>query len=127
MEQKVRLRIKKFDILIFAIALGITTLSFFPLINRRKSTAVLVITSGSDEYRYPLSADKTIEIDGAIGKSTIQIQGGFAFFADSDCPNKICVQSGKISQDGQWAACLPNDVFLRIEGGNSDKIDGLSY
>jgi hypothetical protein len=36
-------------------------------------------------------------------------------FIKSDCPDQICVNTGKISQDGQFAACLPNEVLLIIE------------
>lgn len=38
-------------------------------------------------------------------------------FSTSDCPDKICVQTGPISKTGQVAACVPARVLIRITGG----------
>lgn len=35
-------------------------------------------------------------------------------FESSDCPDQICVKSGKLSVIGQSAACLPNGIVLKI-------------
>ena len=40
-------------------------------------------------------------------------QGNIAFVA-SDCPDKICVKTGKLHRVGEYAACLPNGVILKI-------------
>ncbi|NLT13859.1 MAG: NusG domain II-containing protein [Clostridiales bacterium] len=39
---------------------------------------------------------------------------GSIAFERSDCPDQICVRSGKLSRRGQIAACLPNDVYIRL-------------
>jgi len=35
-------------------------------------------------------------------------------FEKSDCPDKICVKSGNLKSVGEAAACLPNEIFLKI-------------
>ena len=35
-------------------------------------------------------------------------------FIQSDCPDKICIKTGKLHTVGQSAACLPNGVVLKI-------------
>ncbi len=35
-------------------------------------------------------------------------------FIESDCPDKICIKTGKLHTVGQSAACLPNGVVLKI-------------
>lgn len=35
-------------------------------------------------------------------------------FEKSDCPDKICVKTGKLHMVGQSAACLPNGIVLKI-------------
>ena len=35
-------------------------------------------------------------------------------FIQSDCPDQICVKTGKISRPGQFAACMPNQVLVKI-------------
>jgi len=35
-------------------------------------------------------------------------------FIESDCPDKVCIKTGKLDTVGQYAACLPNGVVLKI-------------
>jgi hypothetical protein len=44
-------------------------------------------------------------------------------FVNSDCPDQVCVNTGKISQAGQFAACLPNEVLLIIYSEEPGQID----
>ena len=85
----------------------------------------VIVGSPKGEYVFPLEKDASYTIPGALGISTITVSGGKAFFADSPCPNKTCVQQGAISKNGEWAACLPNDVFLRIEA--AQEVDALAF
>ena len=39
---------------------------------------------------------------------------GTISFEQSDCPDKICVKTGKLHTVGQTAACLPNEIFIKI-------------
>ena len=32
----------------------------------------------------------------------------------SDCPDQVCVNTGKLYKAGQYAACLPNGFVLKI-------------
>lgn len=43
----------------------------------------------------------------------IDQEGGIAFIA-SDCPDKICIKTGRLHRPGEYAACLPNGVILKI-------------
>lgn len=40
-------------------------------------------------------------------------EGHIAFIA-SDCPDKVCVNTGRIHRVGEYAACLPNGIVLKI-------------
>ena len=57
---------------------------------------------------------KTVLDCGAI----IICDGKSVYFDSSDCPDKVCVNTGALSKDGEWAACLPNRVFLKVTGGD---------
>lgn len=35
-------------------------------------------------------------------------------FEESDCPDKICIRTGRIRTVGESAACLPNQIILKI-------------
>lgn len=48
-------------------------------------------------------------------------------FLHSDCPDKICVNTGFISKGGQAAVCLPNKTAIKITAENSEnEIDSIS-
>jgi hypothetical protein len=41
-------------------------------------------------------------------------QDGTIAFAESDCPDKVCIHAGKLKTAGQFAACLPNGIVMKI-------------
>ena len=43
-------------------------------------------------------------------------------FINSDCPDKICVNTGYIKYAGQSAVCMPNRVSVHITGGDGPDI-----
>lgn len=45
---------------------------------------------------------------------------GSICFEESDCPDLVCVRSGRISRSDQSAICLPNRLALQIKGDKSD-------
>lgn len=67
--------------------------------------------------RVSLSADQTFTVDG-YDNVVFEVKDGAAAFKQSDCPDKICVRTGYIKNNGQSAVCLPNRLTLRIVSGN---------
>lgn len=41
-------------------------------------------------------------------------EDGSIAFIESNCPDKVCIQTGRIHEVGQFAACLPNGVVMKI-------------
>jgi len=39
---------------------------------------------------------------------------GTICFEESDCPDQICIEAGKIGIVGEYAACLPNKIVMKI-------------
>ena len=109
-------------LLIFAGAVAAAALS----LGKKEGSPQLVITTPEGEYIYPLDTDGEYKAAGQAGTSIITVKDGKACFSDSPCPNKTCVQSGPVFRNGEWAACLPNDVFIRIEGGDAET-DAVAY
>lgn len=112
-------------LLLFAASLLASVL----LLRRGKSDGgTLVVRTAEGEFVYPLSKNAVYRIEGAIGISEIEVADGKARFLDSPCPGKTCVMSGELSEPGAWAACLPNQVFIRIEGTGRDgkQLDALA-
>ncbi|MGP1529119.1 MAG: NusG domain II-containing protein [Treponema sp.] len=114
-------RIRIFDYLILGIILSIALWSAFWLYGTHTAPAGrLIIESPHGKWIYPLNKDKTLSIPGALGTSEIRIENNTAFVVSSPCTNKICIAAQKLKKHGDWNACLPNKVFLYIEGGDTE-------
>jgi len=46
-------------------------------------------------------------------------------FEESDCPDKVCINAGKLNTVGQFAACLPNGVVVKIIPADNYSEDDL--
>ena len=122
------MRLKPADFLIVAISVIVIVFSIGFIKHSGKGTPILVIESPNAKFVYPMNKDMTITVHGTIGNSIIQIKDGKARFLDSPCPNKICVKSGVISKDSEWVACLPNQIFIRVESkNNTQKLDASTF
>lgn len=86
------------------------------LFSQGTSRQVLVVHSPEGRFAYSMDRDTRVEIKGNLGSSWIVIKDGCAWFESSPCDNKICVETGKITMERQWAACMPNGVMIHIEG-----------
>lgn len=115
-------RLRVLDYLIFASVITVSLWAFFFLYTGENRAQRLVIETPSGKWIYPLTETRTVVVPGAIGNTTVRIENNTAFISDSPCPNKTCVNAAALKKTGDWNACLPNRVFLHIEGGASDDI-----
>ena len=84
----------------------------------------LIYKNNTLAYTLNLSEDKEINID----KMTIMVKAGKIRVENSDCPQKICVNSGWISKPVEKIVCIPNKVLIEITGAPKEKeYDTISY
>ena len=121
------MKIRRYDIA--AILLSLLIFSGFTWYgwNRSGDSGYLYIEDRDGIALYPLSEDREVHVRGPVGESVIQITEGKAAFIHSDCDDNLCVHMGQISESGEWAACLPNEVFLYIDGGETQEVDADVY
>lgn len=86
---------------------------------RRDGAAVIVEQAGKETARYALTEDRTVRIEGQGGYNLLVIEGGEAWLSEADCPNLLCVKTGRIRYAGQSIVCLPHKLAVRIGGGAS--------
>ena len=105
--------VKKADIILFiCIILCALILGLGLFYANREDGEILVIKVDNKEYmRLPLDEDKTIKLE----KNTVIIKDGFAYMESAECPDKVCVNEGKINKKGQTVICLPQRVVLEVE------------
>jgi hypothetical protein len=113
-------RLKPLDLAIALVAAGAIALAASAAYGPAGGTASAVLQGRDGQWVYPLAPDREVRVAGPLGDTIVEIRGKTAFIEDSPCPNKTCIAMGAISKAGQWVACLPNRVFVRIEGGRKD-------
>ncbi len=85
------------------------------------------IEAAGETYIYMLNTDRTIEVEGPLGITKIIILESEVFVEDSPCRDKLCVQASPLNKSGEWNACLPNKVFIRIPDSAENELDSLSF
>jgi len=75
-----------------------------------------LIRSKGGEWTYPVEAEETLIVSGPLGSTAIKLEKNSARIENSPCDNKTCAAAGAITKQGQWTACLPNNVLLIITG-----------
>ena len=117
-------RVKAGDVAILIISLSIIALSFASFGDFSGKPEVHVRASGQ-RWVYDLSVDTFATFEGPVGETSIEISDGKVHVHDSDCRNKVCIAAGWISRPGQWIICLPNDVFILVEGAVETEDGGI--
>ena len=73
------------------------------------------LSSVNEQNRYILDTDPQV---------VIMAENGQIWFEKSDCPDKVCVKSGKLKHKGDTAVCLPAKTIVTILGSD---LDALTY
>lgn len=65
----------------------------------------------------------TLTFEDESGSNTISVEKGRIRISEADCPDRICVDQGWISDGTVPIVCLPHRLMVEIEGGGGD-LDG---
>ena len=120
--------VRKADLIIVAVII-IAAAGFLLLKNynskAEKLTAEIIVdgrlyetvdlSSVNEQNRYILDTDPQV---------VIMAENGQIWFEKSDCPDKVCVKSGKLKHKGDTAVCLPAKTIVTILGSD---LDALTY
>lgn len=107
---------RKIDIIVIGILL-ILSLAIYLFFNFYKDTSTDVyaeiILKGDVVKTVFLDEDKTFSIE-EVPNVKFEIKDKKIRFLESDCPDKVCVNTGFIGSSGQTAVCLPNALSVKI-------------
>jgi len=79
---------------------------------RETGSTVTVSVNGEKIAEYPLSENGEYIING--GTNLLVIENGKAYMKHASCPDKLCINQGKISLTGERIVCLPNKVMIEV-------------
>ncbi|MCR4787887.1 MAG: NusG domain II-containing protein [Lachnospiraceae bacterium] len=91
--------------------------------NGKKNAAIYI--NGELYEKIDLNEDKEIRIDTAKGYNIISVKNGEISVTGADCPGGTCINTGAIHENGSFIACLPHELFIRVETDDHDKEDEL--
>lgn len=83
---------------------------------------------GQELRRISLSAltqEERIDLGGDCHVVLLAEPGAISFLS-SDCPDQICVRTGKLTKPGQAAVCLPARISVRLEGESEGGADAMT-
>ena len=105
----------RYDILLIAVLLFVSALALgIMLLSRSEGERVVVEINGAQAAVYSLSVDGEYPLNG--GTNILVIENGEAYLIYADCPDKVCVNTGKIKYEGQTIVCLPNKLSVTVRG-----------
>lgn len=87
-----------------------------------KSGLVHIEVASRPVYVLPSDKDRTVSVEGPVGKTVVEIRNHRVRVTESPCHNKLCIQQGWIESGA--IICLPNRVVVTIgkQEDESDKI-----
>jgi len=116
------------DFAVLLLAAAITVFCAAGVYGKSGSALRLIIQGKQESWVYPINQTVREEIPGLLGNTVVELQEGRARVVSSPCANQLCVSAGAIHRRGQWIACLPNGIFVRVEatGASVDAGAGAS-
>jgi hypothetical protein len=111
-------------ILIGIIVAVIAAVCLTVFLTKEDGACVIVRIDGKQVATYSLLEDGEYSLNG--GTNILRIQDGKAFLVDGDCPDKNCVNQGKIDQTGESITCLPNRLTVTVYGAQDSEVDLVS-
>lgn len=127
---KERKLIGKFDILISAAVILLLAALSLPLYFAKGDVTAQIYYDGNlvEEINLTRSSEKRDIITGENNACIIRADKNEIYFLESDCPDKICIKSGRLSKSGQFASCVPEKVTVILKGNkNGDAPDAITY
>jgi hypothetical protein len=112
--------LRPLDVLIIALSSGVTALSAAAVYGHERDSGQVIVQGEGKTWVFPLDAEETIAVAGPVGETVVEIRGMRSRVLSSPCANQTCVAAGYLDHQGQWTACLPNKVFVYIEGTGKD-------
>ncbi|MEI6132721.1 MAG: NusG domain II-containing protein [Bacillota bacterium] len=115
-------------IIVVAIAIGLVVVNVLRDANASQPKIAEVLQDSKVLKTFDLKTVSAAQEFKVVGKytNTVRVENGRIRFVDANCPDKVCVKTGWLTQNGDIAVCLPNHATIKIVG-KADKIDIVSY
>lgn len=107
----------RWDLLLYgavALLIAVSLVFCLPRPAKDPENGVVVEVDGKQVAEFSLREDLTYEIHGIGGSNLLVIQDGQARISQADCPDKVCVHTGIITETSP-AVCRPHRVVVYLK------------
>ena len=106
--------IRDLTLILVIVLVGLSVFVLSGLLGERGEWVVVSI-DGEEVAKYSLDVNGKYTLNG--GTNLLVVSDGVAYVSEADCPDKVCVRTGKISRSGERIICLPNRLEVKVVGG----------
>ncbi|MFW5694976.1 MAG: NusG domain II-containing protein [Alkalispirochaeta sp.] len=110
------LKLRPYDAVVFVVAVAVIVAFSVFAVGQGGPASTVEVKSDAGTFIYSLEEEQVLHFTGPLGDTVVEIGNGSVRFTESPCRDKICIAAGELTEAGQWAACLPNRVFISVTG-----------
>lgn len=126
LNDEIRKSITKGDILLVISLLLVCVMLFAFSLGKTESLTAEIYVGGEKAHSISLSE---VEESYTLNENYCQllIEKDGVSFAFSNCGDQLCVKRGKLKNQGDTMACVPEKVVVILKSDGKEKIDGVAY
>lgn len=112
-------------LIVLILLIGISFLGYKHFTKEVSTDMKVLIYIDSKLYKeeFITNKDKKIEIDNEYGHNIIHIHNGGVEMLESNCDNKVCLDTGFIKGKNEMIVCLPHKLFIQIVSTKDEKVE----
>ncbi len=103
--------------LIVMIAVAVVLAASLLIMFTGRSGKICRITADGQQTVYSLETDRSLTLISNGYTLFVEIRNGEVTVTEADCPDRVCVRTGKISRAGQSIICVPAKIVIEVTGG----------
>lgn len=109
---------KKADLILIAAVMIMAAVIFFicKISNLDYSENNVIVRYNGEIYgQYVLYINNEYDIKTELGYNKLVVSDNKCYVLESDCENKICINTGAIKETGEVICCLPHQLVIYVE------------
>ncbi len=123
---EIRRNITKGDIILIASLLLLCLVLFITSLQSGENLIAEIYVDGEKAHSIALSeVSESYTVNENYCQLLIEKDG--VSFVFSDCGDQLCIKKGKLKNQGDTMACVPQKVVVVIKSDNKKQIDGVAH
>ena len=126
LNSEIRKNITKGDIILVVFLLVLSLMLFVSSFTRSENLTAQIYVAGEKTHSIDLrQVSESYTITENYCQLLIEKDG--VSFVHSDCADQLCVKRGKLKNQGDTMACVPEKVVVIIKSDDKHQFDGVAY